>query len=65
MKDTLTTLVTGAAGVGAVQVAENIPTADDIQSYGQLIIQLVIGIITVVKMLRKKKNNAVSDQIQD
>jgi hypothetical protein len=65
MKDTLTTLVTGAAGVSAVQVAEAIPTADEIQSYGQLFIQLVIGIITVVKMLRKKKNNAVSDQIQD
>lgn len=63
MKDTLTTIVTGATGVGAVQIAEAIPTADDIQSYGQLFIQLVIGFLTIYKMFKKKKN--VSDQSQD
>lgn len=65
MKDTISTIVTGATGVGAVQLADSIPTSDDIQNYGQLIIQLVIGIITVIKMLKKKKNNAVSDPTED
>lgn len=65
MKDTLTTIATGITGVGAVQLADTIPTSDDIQNYGQLIIQLVIGIITVIKMFRKKKSNGVPDQTQD
>lgn len=65
MKDTLTTIATGLTGVGAVQLADTIPTSDDIQNYGQLIIQLVIGIFTVIKMLRKKKSNGLPDQTQD
>lgn len=64
MKDTLTTIATGIGGVGAVQIADTIPTSDDIQNYGQLIIQLVIGLFTILKMFKKNKSN-VSDQIQD
>lgn len=65
MKDTLTTIATGISGVGAVQLADTIPTSDDIQNYGQLIIQLVIGIITIVKMFKKKKSNGLPHQTQD
>lgn len=64
MKDTITTIATGVTGVGAVQFADTIPTADDIQSYGQLFIQVVIGILTIWKMFRKKKTD-VSDKSQD
>ena len=62
MKDTIGTIVTGVTGVGAVQLADNIPTSDDIQNYGQLIIQIVIGILTILKMFKKKKNG-LSDSI--
>lgn len=65
MKDTIQTIATGVIGAGAVELADKIPTADEVQSYGQLLIQLIIGIITVVKMLKKKKNNAVPDQAED
>lgn len=65
MRDTISTIVTGATGVGAVQIADNIPTADDIQGYGQLFIQLVIGVLTIWKMFRRKKQDAVSDTPQN
>lgn len=65
MRDTLTTIATGITGVGAVQLADTIPTSDDIQNYGQLIIQLIIGIITVFKMFKRKKDNGVQDQAKD
>lgn len=65
MKDTLTTIATGVTGVGAVQIAESIPTSDDIQNYGQLLIQFVIGLVTIWKMLRNRKKNAVSDSEQN
>ena len=65
MKDTLTTIATGIGGVGAVQIADTIPTSDEIQNYGQLFIQLIIGVFTILKMFKKKKKTDVSDQIQD
>jgi hypothetical protein len=50
-------LTTGIVGSAAVEVAAGIqtPTPEDVQSYGQLLIQLVIGIVTLWKMLKKPK----------
>ena len=65
MKDTLNTIATGVMGAGAVELADKIPTADEIQNYGQLLIQLVIGIFTIWKMFRKKKQDGISDTEQN
>ena len=65
MKDTIQTIATGVMGAGAVELADKIPTADEVQNYGQLLIQLIIGIFTIVKMFKKKKNNAVPNQGED
>lgn len=56
MKDTL---ITAGAGEIAVVVAgataQAIPTPEDVQTIGQLIIQSIIAIITVIKLLRDRK----------
>ena len=41
----------GAAGIGGVQLLATLP----IQEIGQLVIQIAIGIATLVKLLRRKK----------
>lgn len=60
MKDTLTTLLTAGAGAVAVEttsvVASTIPTPETISSVGQLIVQIIIGIVTVWKLIKKPKN---------
>lgn len=48
-------LLTGTFGIGAVQVITEIPT-QDIQQGTTIIIQIIIGIITIVKLLTKSKN---------
>jgi hypothetical protein len=59
MKDTVDTLFTAAIGVGSVGVAgvaaDAMPTAEDIQTIGQIIIQTIIGIITIYQLLKRKK----------
>ena len=51
---TLQDIMIGSAGIGTVELASFIPT-DDITSIGQLLIQIVIGIITIWKLLKNKK----------
>jgi hypothetical protein len=53
----LNTLLTGTIGAVAVQVADQVtmPTPEDVQTIGQLLIQLVIGIVTIWKMVKKPK----------
>jgi hypothetical protein len=58
MKDTLIKGLTGEVaiiGTGAVASVVEIPTPDEIQSFGQLIIQAIIGFVTIWKVLRDKK----------
>lgn len=53
MKNTITGLV-GAGGIEIVnQVTENV---GEIQEKGSLILQLIIGIITLFKLLKKQQN---------
>lgn len=59
MKDTLIKGITGEMaiiGTSAVASVVEIPTPDEIQSFGQLIIQAIIGIITIWKVLKDKRN---------
>jgi hypothetical protein len=53
----LNTLLTGTIGAAAVQVADQVtmPTPEDVQTIGQLLIQLAIGIVTIWKMVKKPK----------
>ena len=60
MENNIGTLLTGVAGnVGVMlttQVTENIPSPEEVQTIGQLLIQLVIGIVTIWKLIKKPKN---------
>lgn len=59
MQDNFNTLLTGTIGTAAVQIADQVtmPAPEDIQSVGQLLIQVIIGIITIWKMVKKPKKN--------
>jgi len=60
MKDNIITLLTGSVGVAGVEVAEtvatNMPTPEEVSTIGQLLIQIIIGIVTVWKLVKKPKN---------
>lgn len=66
MKDTIIKGVTGEVaiiGTSAVASVVEIPTPDEIQSFGQLIIQAIIGFVTIWKVLkdRKREKNTYKD----
>ena len=52
LKDTLI----GGAGIGATEVAGNL---DQIESGFGLVMQIIIGIVTLVKLFKKKKTTEV------
>ena len=45
-------LVTAA---GSVNEVASIPTPEEVQTIGQLLIQLIIGIVTIWKLVKKPK----------
>lgn len=59
-------LFTAVIGETAVSMADQVvmPTPDDIQSFGQLFIQLIIGIVTIWKMVKKPKPKAPTEPTQ-
>ena len=54
----LTTILTSSIGVASLEVAEQItlPTTVDVQEVVKLVIQLAIGIATIINLFRKKGN---------
>ena len=60
MQNNFNTILTGILGVSTVEVtevvAQSVPTPEEVSSIGQLLIQIVIGIVTVWKLLKKKKD---------
>lgn len=54
----LTTILTSSIGVASLEVAEQItlPTSVDVQEVVKLVIQLAIGIATIINLFRKKEN---------
>ena len=53
IKDTITG-ATGIAGIGTTEAITN--NTHLIQEGGSIIIQLMIGIVTLIKLLKRKKN---------
>lgn len=54
------TIATATVGAGAVEVINiGVTNMQDIQQAGGLLIQLAIGIITIIKMLKRKKNEDI------
>jgi hypothetical protein len=55
MNNYTATLLTAVAGETAVTIAGAIPTPDQVQNVGQLIIQAIIALITIWKLVKKPK----------
>lgn len=59
MQNTINTILTGATGVGLVEATEvvssGMPTPSEINDLGSLVIQVIIGIITIWKLVKKPK----------
>ena len=56
MKNTILTAITGETLVLLTGVTDTVvPAPEEVQNVGQLIIQVIIGIITVWKLLKKPK----------
>lgn len=59
INENVTTVAVGAVGAGAVEATNvlmaNIPTPDEVSTIGQLLIQLVIGVVTVWRIIKKPK----------
>lgn len=49
--------IIGTAGIGAVEVATPVLQSADVSSIVQVIVQVVIGIATLVSMFKKNKGN--------
>jgi hypothetical protein len=59
-KDTLLTAGVGeilVLATGAATEVVTLPTPETVQTVGQLLIQLVIGIVTIWKLVKKPKKN--------
>lgn len=54
-------LVTGVAGAGGVEIIGEVATSLDYSSFAQVAIQILIGLVTLFKMIKKpkKENNGV------
>ena len=59
MQNNINTILTGLGGLLSVEVTEavthSLPAPEDIANVGQIIIQVVIGIITIWKLIKKPK----------
>jgi hypothetical protein len=49
------TLLTAGIGEVAVMTTGAIPTPDDVQTIGQLVIQSIIALVTIIKIIRDRK----------
>jgi len=58
MKNHILEIATGSAGIAATEAVSSIPP-ESINQIGQLIIQVAIGIATIIQLLRKKNQKAV------
>ena len=49
--------IIGTAGIGAVEITTPVLQSADVSSIVQVIVQVVIGIATLVSMFKKNKGN--------
>ena len=52
----MNTILTGSAGAGGIELIGNIPVTDNHQQIGQLVLQILVAIITIIKLVKDKKN---------
>lgn len=52
-------LIVGTTGVGSIELVNAVipPTADEITSVGQLFLQAIVAIATIIGIFRKKRNS--------
>jgi hypothetical protein len=56
MANHIETILTGGIAQGTILMADSIPMdSGDVQNIGQLIIQIIVGIVTVWKLVKKPK----------
>lgn len=55
IKMNMQTLLAGGAGAGGIEVIGAIPTTDEAQQIGQLLLQILVAIITIIKLIKDKK----------
>ena len=57
MKNLVSKLLIGSGGVSGVEIAQNIdiPTTTEAKDIVSIVIQLVIGVVTLIGLLKKKK----------
>lgn len=48
-------LLTGGAGATGIEVIGQYPATDSTQQIGQLILQILVAVITIIKLLKDKK----------
>ena len=65
MSNKFETLFTGLSGVTLIELAGTLPTAEEITHMGQLCIQIVIGIVTLIRMLKGVPQPPKSDKKED
>jgi hypothetical protein len=49
------TILTSAAAITGIEAVNQVPTSSNTVEIGKLIIQIIIGIATLIKMWKKKK----------
>lgn len=52
----MNTILTGSAGAGGIELIGSIPATDNHQQIGQLVLQILVAIITIIKLVKDKKN---------
>lgn len=61
MSEKFNTLLTGFTGVTLIEMVDVMPTAEQITSIGQVLIQIAIGLVTLYRLLKdKNKQNPPS-----
>ena len=51
----MNTVLIGGAGATGIEVIGQIPASDTTQQIGQLILQILVAVITIIKLLKDKK----------
>ena len=48
-------LLTGGAGATGIELIGQYPAADTAQQIGQLVLQILVAVITIIKLVKEKK----------
>jgi len=54
-KPMMNVLLTGGAGATGIELIGQYPAADTAQQIGQLVLQILVAVITIIKLVKEKK----------